>query len=92
MRVVRAERKAEARMRALWKDALRPERRGSVMSAGDQCESMAQAIGRRPGQDTKAHWANEKKMNENLHTHKKRNCKDKLSVWRNACLWGKLKI
>lgn len=56
MRVVRAERKAEARMRALCKDALSPERRrGSVMSAGDQCESMAQAIGRRPGQDTKAH-------------------------------------
>lgn len=67
VRVLRAERKAEARMRALCKDVLSPKRRGSVMSAGDQCESMAQAIGRRRGQDTKAHWANEKKTNENLH-------------------------
>lgn len=45
VRVVREERKAEARMRALCKDTLRPDGRGgSVMSAGDQCESTAQAV------------------------------------------------
>lgn len=42
IKVMRAERKADARMKALFNDTLKPERRGGkVTSTGDRYESKA---------------------------------------------------